>query len=466
MGDRVVAIFLAAGDEIEMFYNGPMRSGIVLDSQALLNAGYREFQRKLSATLDELYLGHWECPGFHARVSHLAFDVDNFQGETIIPRYLIARSFEDEDLAEILAEFHLPAEVMPLEAGAKQTPGGSFIIEKLAIFLYDYGYASCQIRGRIVATKDLTLAQYRKLAETLSTSLPDFTELFHSTVTKVAKTLPPEYVLLNYHNAPDADDETWQGTTLRQRIGELFWVHRVFSIPCATPEEFAAKREECKKLAYGGRNAEVKDGSVRPDIAFYPGFGNSCVVYLKDAVHEGDIAKLRSVVRAKNVFYAALQDMDRDLFYLGNEAALRRATTAQALEQEMAHMDDALARTGFLKSVYDDYDNQLDPQSIVLWDMLRITWIMGDVFRALDQKAARMEKTCDRVAHRLAALQSRRMTNLIAVVAGASLLTLGAALAGGLPSFHNGVAGLPEGIVLAFALGAATLLTVRYFKTK
>lgn len=336
----------------------------------------------------------------------------------------------------------------------------------LTIFLYDYGYASCQIRGRIAATKDLTLPQYRKLAETISSSLPDFTELFQSTVTKVAKTLPPEYVLLNYHTEQDPGDAAWRGTTLRQRIGELFWVHRVFSIPCKTIEEFNDKRELCKALAYGGRNAQVKDGSVNPDIAFYPGFGNSCVVYREDAVHEGEISKLRSVVRAKNVFYAALQDMDRDLFYLGNEAALRRATTAQALEQEMAHMDDALARTGFLKSVYDDYDNQLDPQSILLWDMLRITWIMGDLFRALDQKAARMEKTCDRVAQRLSALQARRMTNLIAVVAGASLLTLGAVLAGGLPSFHNGVAGMQEGIVLAFALGAATLLTVRYFKTK
>ncbi len=461
-----MTIFLEAGDELEMFFNGPMRSGIVLDSQALLNTGYRDFQQKLSATLDDLYLGRWECPVSHARRSHLAFDVDNFQGETIIPRYLIARSFEGDDLEEILAEFHLHAEFVPHMEKKNAAPAGSFRLEKLAIFLYDYGYASCQIRGYIVAAKDMTLQEYRSLSENISSSLPDFTELFHSTVTKVAKTLPPEFVLLNYHTPESIDDDAWKGTTLRHRIGELFWVHRVFSIACKTQEEFDTKKIECRALAYGGRHDGIKDSSTRPDIAFYPGFGNSCVVYLQSTTHEGDVAKLRSVVRAKNVFYAALQDMDRDLFYLGNDLALKRAHTAESLEREMAHMDDALARTGFLKSVYDDYDNQLDPQSILLWDQLRITWIMGDVFRALDQKAARMEKTCDRTAHRLAALQSRRMTHLVAILTVVAVLTLGATLAGGLPAFHHGVAGAAEAILLAFALGAATLLTVRYFSTK
>ncbi|HYD18516.1 MAG TPA: hypothetical protein VEF76_08565 [Patescibacteria group bacterium] len=460
-----MSVFLSGGDEMEMYYSGPMRSGIVLDSQALLKAGYRDFQLTLAKTLDDLYLGLWECPANHARRSHLAFDVDNFQGETIIPRYLIARSFEDDDLDEILAEFHLPAEITPPHDKAHPVAGATFRIDKIAIFIYDYGYASCQLRGHVVAARDLTLAEYRAAAERISSALPDFSELFQSTMVKVAKTVPDQYLLKNYHLPADPGDGSWQATVLRQHIGELFWVHRVFSIPCRTPEEFAARKESCRVLAYGARSAEVKDGSSHPGIAFYPGFGNSCVVYMAN-LPENETARLRSLVRAKNVFYAALQDADRDLFYLGNENALRRVETAETLERELNDMAEALARTGFLKSVYDDYDNQLDPQSIALWDQLRMTWIMGDLFRALDQKAARMEKACDRTAHRLAALQSRRTGNLIAVFTALSLVSFALAIAGAIPAFRAGQAGLPEGILLAFALGTATLLTTRFFKAK
>src|SRR5476649_2955565 len=100
-----MTVFLSAQDKREMFFNGPMRSGIVIDSQALLNQGYRKFQRELAETLRTRYMGAWEGPDFQGRKNNLALDVDSFQGETIIPRYLISRIFQGVELEEILAEF-------------------------------------------------------------------------------------------------------------------------------------------------------------------------------------------------------------------------------------------------------------------------------------------------------------------------------------------------------------------------
>ncbi|MDE1152900.1 MAG: hypothetical protein PW788_10225 [Micavibrio sp.] len=478
-----MTVFLAAFDEMEMFFNGPMRSGIVLDSQALLNAGYRNFQEKLAQTLTSHYMGTWECPQFLARRNKMAFDVDNFQGETIIPRYLISRSFSGENLAEILEEFRLPPEVRPLrgmhasthteefteEADSMPFPA-KFRLEKLDIYLYDYGYASCLIRGKVVALRDMTLEEYRAAVEYISSSLPDYTELFQSTIAKVAKVIPPEYIILSFHGNQPLRSALWPNTSLRQHIGELFWVHRIFSIRCKTDEEFESQKETCRALAYSARNDTLTDIAMTPGLAIYPGNGNSCVVYKEDTP-DWNVARLRSVIRAKNVFYAALQDVDRDLFYLNNELSLRRDNRDMAsIERQMQYTADCLARTGFIKSVYDDYDNQLDPQSIGIWDHLRVTWIMGDMFRAIDQKTAMLDKVYDRLAQRLQSLQSRRISQLIVAFIAIALVTMVLDLVGVVPKLNTGDGGgigmtLPV-IVLAFALGAATLLALRHSKPK
>ena len=472
--NAVMTVFLAAGEEIEVLFNGPMRSGIALDSQAILNAGYRDFQNKLAAQLRDLYLGAWECPPFGHHRNHLSFDIDTFQGDTVIPRYLISRAFTEEDLEHILEEFRLPAEVRPARSIKHRDDGDSddeeghdgkpvpatFRIHRLDIYLYDFGYASCMIHGNVVALKDLSIDDVRAVAENIGAALPDYGELFQGTLAKIAKIIPPEFILHNTlgdHRQPPQ----WPGTTLHQHVGELFWVHRIFSVPCRNAAEFARRKEECKVLAGGGHTHGMEDKSLRPDMAVYPGHGNSCVVYTKNATPDWHASRLRGVIRAMNVFYAALQDADRDHFHLNNDMARRLMShELETVERQMQYMAGGLARTGFIKSVYDDYDNQLDPQSFALWDFLRKTWYMGDLFRGLDQKAAMTEKGYDRLSKRLADLRQRRTAQIAFMMIGLFCL------AGMLPSLEGPRQGLAVAIVLAFAFGAATLMAVRFFKTK
>lgn len=506
-----MTVFLAAQEKMEMFFNGPMRSGIVLDSQRLLNRGYRTFQKELAENLRALYVGEWACPEFQGRKSKLAFDVDSFQGETIIPRYLISRIFESKDLEEILREFHLPADIYPADPGAedagapqpdekieepepehdptrfvteekrtmyrperKKAPA-VFRIEKLDIFLYDYGYASCIISGYVTANKDLTIQEYRSAVEHISSAMPDYTELFQSTIAKIAKAIPREYVIVSYHDKPAAEDAGWPNTTLKKHMGELFWVHRIFSVPCPTQVEFIRAKTECRALVYSARTDDMDDVSLRADMAMFPGHGNSCVVYTKDATPEWNRARLRSVVRAKNVFYAAMEDIDRDLFYLNNEIGERgHSDDMEYLERQAQFMSDCLGRVNFLKSVYDDYDNQLDPQSIEIWNALRKVWIMDDMFRTIDQKVAMLDKAHARTVQRIAALQSKKIGALIIIFI---MITLFAVIFGLLGVFSGGRTGgagggpagglgIPETILLAFALIGATLLAMRLYKGK
>ncbi len=496
-----MTVFLAAQEKMEMYFNGPMRSGIVLDSQALLNRGYRQFQKELAEKLRELYVGAWEYPNFQGRSNKLAFDVDNFQGETIIPRYLIARYFEGQELGDILSEFRLPADIHPAEtqedAGAplpdemieepkaepapmveddkrsrrrpeRKTSAASFRIEKMDVFLYDYGYASCIISGQVTAHKDLTIQEYRSAVEHISSALPDYTELFQSTIAKIAKVIPSELVVVSFHEGQPEAGGFWPHTTLKKHMGELFWVHRIFSVPCKDQVEFIRKKTECRALVYSARTDVMDDVSLRSDMAVFPGHGNSCVVYTKDATPDWNAARLRSVVRAKNVFYAAMEDLDRDLFYLNNEVGGKgHSSDMDFLDRQAQYMSDCLTRVNFLKSVYDDYDNQLDPQSIEIWNTLRRVWIMDDMFRAIDQKVTMLDKAHGRTVQRIATLQSKRIGALIIVFI---LVALFAVIFGLLGVFSGGKQGagigMPETILLAFALIGATLLAMRLYKGK
>lgn len=460
-----MGVFLAALETMEVCYNGPMRSGMILDSQALLNAGYRGFQQQLVKKLRDLYLGHWDIPPLLARRNHLSFDLDTFQGDTLIPRYLISRAFIDEDLDHILEEFRLQREMRPARTAeegerrdAKSAPA-SFRIERIEIYLYDFGYASCMISGSLTALKDLSLDDCREAVDLVGAALPDFSELFQETIGKVAKIIAPAYVIHNLHGDNPVAPR-WPGTAMAQHVGELFWMHRVFSVPCADAVEFARKSALAKELVKGER-ATVENKSLRDDMVVYPGHGNSCVVYIREQAPEWNIARLRSVIRAMNVFYAALQDADRDLFRLNNDSAQAAAShDSRAVAQQAEALSLGLARAGFVKSVYDDYDNLLDTQSFAIWDHLRRTWFMGDLFRGLDQKAGMGEKNHDRLSRRHYDLQdrsSRIMTSMIVLMFCLALT---------LPALRGPGQNIATAIVLAFTLGTATLIAVRYFKTK
>jgi hypothetical protein len=501
-----MTVFLAAQDKLEMHFNGPMRSGIVIDSQGLLNAGYHRFQKELAEKLRELYVGHWETPDFRGRKNNMSFDVDSFQGETIIPRFLISRIFEGEDLKNILNEFHLPHELMPPElvrdnpqspqeaekvqeydpefdtgtpihekrAGSrpeKRKATASFEIEKMDVVLYDYGYASCIVSGHVTAHKDLTIQEYRSAVEQISSALPDYTELFQSTIAKVAKVIPKQFVVMNFHDSDakkeDEEETQWQHTTLRRHIGELFWVHRLFSVPCMSQVDFIRQKTEARALVYSSRTDVMDDVSLRPDMAVFPGHGNSCVVYTAGITPGWNIARLRATVRAKNVFYAALEDVDRDLFYLNNEIGQKGAAEDIGfLERYARYMSDCITRVNFLKSVYDDYDNQLDPQSIEIWNLLRKAWIMDDMFSAIDQKVAMLDKAHGRTVQRIAALQSKKLGALIVAFIGIALSALVLGVLGVFSRASVPDMSLWQVILLAFALGGATFVAVRFYRKK
>lgn len=403
MVTQPTTIFLTKHQKREMAYNGPMRSGLVIDSRTLLAKGYEKYQNELLEVLNPAGSGEWYGPHMQHRDNKMQIDVDTRRGRTIIPGYFIGRQLAGEALTSLLKQNQLPLSVADGEDRAV------FHITSLDIRLYDMGYGSATFKGEIEGLKDLDVDAFREAAEKISSHFSQFRDLFTSTFAHVAATVKKEFIALSYHgNAPVS--AYWRASNLGQGIGDLFWVHRLFTISCDNHQQFTRKKDLCKSLVYSEHASMLEDASINPHMTVYPGNGNSAVIYEKDKVRHQDVTVLSSMVRAQNIFYVTAEDVDRDMFYLANELdRTKHSKDMKLLEGQSDIIVDYQSKVTFFKGVYDDYDNSLDPQGLKVWHALEKAWSTRDRFENMNAKLELVEKIYNRIRENLNHLQNKRM---------------------------------------------------------
>lgn len=407
------SVFLASDQFCDMGFNGPMRSGLVLDSRSLLVKGYTDYQVQLQKTLKGLFSGEWFMPHVPFRDNGMKIDIDTKRGNTIIPEYFIGRRLSGEALQDLLTEYGLRDHVWPTHDGISVMEDGCFYIDEIDIRMYDLGYGSVIFKGKIEAKRDLTLQEYRDLAERIGSELNEYKELFTGTFEKVAKVVAPEYVLFNFHDGLQKE-EFWRHVSFGHAIGTMFWAHRLFDIPCDGENEFEARREACKALVYSEQADHLADSSVRDDMAFYPGNGNSAVIYDRRTAPKGEKEILTEMVCVQNVFYVTAEDIDRDLFYLSNELDRRKhSQDMKTLEKQSRIIVEYQSKIALFVAMYDDFDNHLDPQSVKIWHALESAWQTRDRFRNLDSKLDMIDKIYRRIMESLSHLYDKRLGTFV-----------------------------------------------------
>jgi len=410
-GGEGMTVFLARGQTRTMLFNGPMRSGLVLDSRSLLTQGYGPFQQKLLATLRELFSGVWYAPEAPLRDSGMKIDIDTKRGMTLIPEFFVGRRLAGEALGEVLAEYGLKTEIWPREDGRPDKEDGHFTLGALDIHMYDLGYGSAMFEGTITAARDLTLPMYRDLCERISSVLNDYRDLFSGMFEKVAKAVPAEMVLFNFHDGREKE-EFWRHVSFGHDIGTLFWVHRIFTVECGGGNEFAALKDACRALVYSEQAEKLEDCAISPNLALYPGNGNSAVVHSADQA--AGAQTLAAMIRVQNVFYVTAEDIDRDLFYLANELDRRKHTRdMNLLERQSRIIVEYQSKISLFTAVYDDFDNHLDPQSLKVWHALESAWATRDRFRNLETKLDMIDKIYRRIMESLSHLYDKRLGTFV-----------------------------------------------------
>lgn len=410
-----MTVFLAKGQKCAMGFNAPLRSGIVIDSRSLLTAGYADYQARLATALNEedgKQEPAWYAPGGQKRGNNMQIDVDTKRGRTIIPGYVIGRLLEGRALEEALSVDSLPLTAAPEGSGIG--PGGGahdavFHLAVLDIRMHDMGYGSVTFSGEIEAMRDLTTDEYRDVAERISSVLTMYRPVLLDTFIRAAHAIEPGYILQNYLSGT-VENDFWQGSQLRLGIGDLFWVHRLFSVACENDAEFREKRVLCKALIYSEQPEMLEDFSIRPGMAIYPGNGNSAVIYDKTAIKPQETGTLGSMVRAQNIFYVAAEDIDRDLFYLSNDLDRKKHSQDMTLlEHQSNTIVEYQSKVSFFKGVYDDFDNSLDPQGLKVWHALEAAWQTRDRFDNVNTKLDLVEKIYNRICENIGRIQNKRL---------------------------------------------------------
>lgn len=395
-----------------MVFNGPMRSGLVLDTRSLLTQGYGPFQTKLLATLREIFSGEWFVPDAPLRQSGMKIDVDTRRGATLIPEFFIGRRLENDVLQDVLHEYALPAEIAP-QTERGQEPDGVFHLRRLDVHMYDLGYGSAIFDGEVTAARDLTLLEFRDLCEKISSGMNTYVPLFYGMFEKVATAIPADLALFNFHDGREKED-FWRQVSFGHDIGTLFWVHRVFTIACDDAAGFKDARTAARCLVYSAQPEALEDSSITDGLTVYAGSGNSAVVYDSARVKETDADVLGSMVRIQNVFYVTAEDIDRDLFYLSNELDRRKHTQdMRLLERQSRIIVEYQSKISLFNAIYDDFDNHLDPQSLKIWHALEQAWATRDRFRNLADKLDMIDKIYRRIMESLSHLYDKRLGTFV-----------------------------------------------------
>lgn len=390
--------YLGSGGRRDMTFNGPMRSGLVIDSRALLAKGYVAYQQEFAAAMAGGQ-GHWYTPAHGARGNKMKIDADTRRGNTIIPGYFAGRVLEEKDLSDVLAALNLPQTL-------RHENDCVFHIHAIDIRLYDMGYGSATFVGEIEALRDLTMDEYRVAAEKASSLLSAYRPLFQATFEAAAGKLSSEYTLASFYGS--GKNAYWANSSIFQGIGDLFWVHRVFHVPCA--DDYEMQKHSSKQLIFSEQAHLIEDASVIPHLSVYPGNGNSAEVYDTGAVQPKQLGTLLSMVRAQNIFYVAAEDIDRDLFYLSNELDRQKhSQDMKLLERQSEIIVEYQSKVTLFKAVYDDFDNSLDPQGLKIWHALEKAWHTRDRFDNLNTKLELVEKIYDRIRENLNHLQNKKL---------------------------------------------------------
>lgn len=393
--------FLARHERREMGYNGPMRSGLIIDARALLSEGYTEYQAELVQRLSS-HSGEWYAPDTTRRGNQMQIDVDTRRGRTIVPGYFIGRQLAGKALDDMLEAHHLPKSVEVMDTCRLHISG-------IDVRLYDMGYGSATIRGDIEALRDLELDEFRVAAEKAGSELPRYKEIFVETFGKIAAAVKRDAIIASFHGS-NSRNEFFASSCLASGIGDLFWVHRIFSIACDYADDFNQKREMCKALVFSEQPALLEDSSITAGMAVYPGNGNSVIVYDRSRITQAETGTLASMVRAQNVFYVAAEDIDRDLFYLGNDLDRQKHShDMDLLEHQSQVIVEYQSKVTLFKAVYDDFDNSLDPQALKIWHALEKAWHTRDRFDNLNTKLDLVEKIYNRIRDNLSHLQNKRL---------------------------------------------------------
>ncbi len=427
-----MTVFLKKGQAQAISFNGTIRTGLFLESRKFLIEGYKEFQREFINTLAIASAGIWGASNLANYSNGAEIIKDTIRGEPIIPSYFINRILKDNFLLRLLEEFHLSPRISASslednfftsdEDSEKKSKENSispatFLISTIEIRMNDFGYGSVIFTGAIRANQDLCITEFKELGANIAKRLNDYHPVFMDTFRTVWDNAPKE-ILSNaafVSNFKDNDlQKYYRGRD--KSIGYMINVMRVFEVACSNSEEFEEAKKNYIPLLFSQDKKYITDASIDPNMAIYTGHGNYIVIYNEQKISHWQRSLLARVLRVIDVFYSMFEEITENLIYLNSSVSLDdRNPDPKELEEKARILIEYRARSEFFRSVYDDYDNHTDPQSLKIWRTIEQNWETEDRIYALKNQLSLTKNIHDRLMSDLNYIHTKKISKFAMV---------------------------------------------------
>ncbi len=340
----------------------------------------------------------WTTAGRSGRRS-LQFDVDDYQGDTSVPRHLAVLRLSSDTQGE-----HIGAERWLWDETVRGL-GDNLVAEQVTVTISPFGFGSVTIVADSLPNDTFALADVRGAVETASSH--------------IGRLFPRVAERLSADVAAHVDASWLQEHANAGQAGKVLWVHRVIHVQ---PLDGSDDTKWIRGLMPQASSEPLACGDGA-GVAF-AGIGTS-VICAGDA--DQTFADFCTSIELGNASWAATQEQASQILdYTASVADGRRTAKLVHLKALTESVAAVQHEATFFRAVLHDQINALSPQQMDIWDALVRAWRMTAHTDELDRRRAELRAQHDETMSHLQSLHSDRLNRVmgsLTIFGGLSVLT-------------------------------------------
>lgn len=407
---------------IRFSLNGPIRTGVYLDTRRLIGDGAEDILTELKRKL--MSFGHgWTV--YAPRSSGLDISIETRREKIVKPPYLAKYSFDEDEVASIRQAMRGSTSVSQPASFTK-----NILLKTLHLTFFSFGYATFCAEFRLIeGDHNLSLINIRLNVESLSRE--EVIELFKLSFSeqiekfRLAAGVIEEKLLENVKRI--GEDQFGQGRVKHSGDALPRWAHRIYGLQFENDNGVKEASSRIDELIYTSSDTELENLYPREGVSIYVSSGNSALFFADPNTEAGrkntneipdvELAwqNLNEVVEFQNAFFARAEDLDEHLLLLVNRISLDKMRVRQnrklfkAMDSYATDIVDTREEVLIFKNDVSDYEGHLDPDSKKIWAGLWKQWDTGGKFNQIERQIDIMGGLYDRIITLLNQNQTRRL---------------------------------------------------------
>lgn len=393
--------------DLSIVFSGPFRTGVFLDFQQLITAGYATHQEKIKRDMKQKFQdSDWGFPSLQS--GQIYKSGEDGRGRTLIPRYFIRASKKECSLDLDGLQF-------------------SPTIEWIRVRVYEFGFGtiSMSVKLKVEGPVSYTAADLGRVADEISDRIEkDEIEELSKYIKEVIESFT---YLVSSHSVAQlqALDKGFREGEEFAGIGNIMWTHRLFLYKLHEGSSIGEAVEFMTELLNPpAKFSDIAEGDMR---AMEFGVANSVIIFKDDKEADRYCEFASRTLQAANVYTAVSFYLYNSLLWFSNYHAAEVKRFKNNVRQTLELEDDVVRYiqcSAQVISLVSQYEFHLDPRSKEIWDKVKEAWGLQTQLSNIKEQIELCEKLYDRVTNKIIRDQQSRLNEVAIIFTCISALAL------------------------------------------